>query len=529
MPGGLVRDVGVQGDGAVREVVDGEVPVDDRVDAVFPGQVRLEVVIGLFQGVPVGDDGEIDPDFLHGIAGRGYLAVAVTGEIARVRAVPGILEAGLDQGRPEGRRRAGDRNALEGEGSRCRSGRGRSLRGLRLGGRLLALVFADAQFPFQVLDVLDEVLVDDRLVILLFRAEPAAGFLRTSFPGSDRSAGVPRAAGQGNHASELVGTPPHGQEDDRHSNDQLEEFLQSILHDYRCFGDFLFPEIPRSEGEGEAESGVPVLPAVPAVADAELAADAAGAHLLEEGDGQVHEAVVVAAVEEPLHGAELLEGGVIGLVDEREGGMLVDGLAHQVELVLGHVRVRLGVVQPAAHRIAAGEQVRVALGIDGAAAAAHGQAHHGAVRLVAVDLVAEFDRGDELLEEEILVGMAGHVEIAVPVVVDVGVAGVGHDDDHRHDFAAGGEFVHHIFHMTRGRPVLVGAVQAVKEVDDRVLPVRRGVVAGGQVYVDVDGTAQKGAFDGVVADFTLAERLAGEGREEQQACEEAQHQSFHNR
>ena len=229
MPGGLVRDVGVQGDGAVGEVVDGEVPVDDRVDAVFLGQVRLEVVVGLFQGVPVGDDGEIDADFLHGIAGRGHLAVAVTGEVTRVGAVPGALEAGLDQGRSEGGRRAGHRDALEGEGRRCRrGGRGRRVRGL--GGLLLALVFADAQFPFQVLDVLDEVLVDDRFVVLLFRAEPAAGFLRASFPGSDRSAGVPRAAGQGNDAPELAGAPAHGQEDDRHGDDQPEKFLQSVLH-----------------------------------------------------------------------------------------------------------------------------------------------------------------------------------------------------------------------------------------------------------------------------------------------------------
>ena len=171
---------------------------------------------------------------------------------------------------------------------------------------------------------------------------------------------------------------------------------------------------------------MPVFPAVPAVADAELAAEAAGAHLLEEGDGQVHQAVVVAAVEEPLHGAELLQRSIIGIVDEIEGGVLADGLVHQVELVLLHILAH-GAVQPGAHRVAAGKQVRMALGVDGAAATAHRQAHHGAVRLVAEDLVAGLDRGNQFFEEEILVGMAGHVEVAVPVVVDVGVAGVGHE------------------------------------------------------------------------------------------------------
>ena len=147
--------------------------------------------------------------------------------------------------------------------------------------------------------------------------------------------------------------------------------------------------------------------------------------------------------------------------------------------------------------------------------------------LVAVDLVAGLDRGDQLFEEEILVRMAGHVEVAVPVVVDVGIAGVGHDDDHRHDLAAGDEFVHHVLHMARGRPILIGAVQAVEEVDDRVLDVRGGVEAGGQVHVYVDRTAEEGTVHPVGQDDTLAERLAEGGGKEKQACEEAHHQSFH--
>lgn len=61
---------------------------------------------------------------------------------------------------------------------------------------------------------------------------------------------------------------------------------------------------------------MPVFPVVDAVADAEFAAEAAGAHLLEEGDGKVHEAVVVAAVDEPFHGAEFFDRRVIGIVDE---------------------------------------------------------------------------------------------------------------------------------------------------------------------------------------------------------------------
>lgn len=115
MPGGLVRDIGVQGDGTVGEIVDGEVPVDDRFHAVFLRQVRLQVVIGLFQGVPVRDDGEVDPDFLDRISGRGHLAAIIAGEVSGVGPVAGILETGLHQGRAKGRQRAGHGYALEGE------------------------------------------------------------------------------------------------------------------------------------------------------------------------------------------------------------------------------------------------------------------------------------------------------------------------------------------------------------------------------------------------------------------------------
>ena len=103
VPGGLVRDVGIQGDGAVGEIVNGKVPVDDRFDAVFLRQGGLERIIGLFQGIPVGDDGEIDPDFLDRIARRGHLAAAVAGEITGIGTVPGALESGLDQFRRKGR------------------------------------------------------------------------------------------------------------------------------------------------------------------------------------------------------------------------------------------------------------------------------------------------------------------------------------------------------------------------------------------------------------------------------------------
>ena len=105
VPGGLVLYVGIKGDGAAGKVVNGEVVGGGgrRLNAVFLGQGGLEGIIGLLQGVPVGDDGEIDTDLPDRIAaGRGYLAPVVPCETAGVSTVARIPESCLHQFRPEG-------------------------------------------------------------------------------------------------------------------------------------------------------------------------------------------------------------------------------------------------------------------------------------------------------------------------------------------------------------------------------------------------------------------------------------------
>ena len=67
-------------------------------------------------------------------------------------------------------------------------------------------------------------------------------------------------------------------------------------------------------------------------------------------------------------------------------------------------------------------------------------------------------RGQELLEEEIFVRPVLYIEVAVLVVVDVVVSGIGHNDDGRHQFAAGDELVGHVFHTAGARPVGVVSV-----------------------------------------------------------------------
>lgn len=52
---------------------------------------------------------------------------------------------------------------------------------------------------------------------------------------------------------------------------------------------------------------MPVFPVVHAVTDAEFVLDVAVAHELVNADALVEEEVIVAAIEEPSYGAELLE------------------------------------------------------------------------------------------------------------------------------------------------------------------------------------------------------------------------------
>jgi len=112
-------------------------------------------------------------------------------------------------------------------------------------------------------------------------------------------------------------------------------------------------EVPRGEGEGHADGLVPVFPVVLAVADAELALDVFLAHELVELDAEVEEEVVVAAVDEPLHRAQLRDGGLVGLAHVVDGREVAHRLLDEVDLV---VLARLAllaavVVEPGAHGV----------------------------------------------------------------------------------------------------------------------------------------------------------------------------------
>ena len=104
-------------------------------------------------------------------------------------------------------------------------------------------------------------------------------------------------------------------------------------------------------------------------------------------------------------------------------------------------------------------------------AAAHGQTHDGALSLTAPTVVLPLHGREEFVEEPVLERPAGHIEIAVLVVMDVRVSGIGHYDDDRQEFTGGDEFIGYILHAAQLLPGLIIVGKAVQEIDHGVMAV----------------------------------------------------------
>ena len=145
------------------------------------------------------------------------------------------------------------------------------------------------------------------------------------------------------------------------------------------------------------------------------------------------------------------------------------------------------------------------LAIDRASASAHGQTHDGPMAFIPDAAVFGLHRRDKFLEEKVFVRPARHVEIAVPLIVHVGMAGVRHEHDHLAGFAGADEFIDHRFHPALLRPVPVRAVQAVQQIDRRIAvrpfgkPVR-------QIDIVLDRRIQNLAPEAVRYDFSRPHR-----------------------
>lgn len=255
-------------------------------------------------------------------------------------------------------------------------------------------------------------------------------------------------------------------------------------------------EFAGGEGEAGAEGDVPVFPVVDAVADTQLAGDALTAQLAVVLEGLLEKEVIVAYVDEPadrLHVGFLLLGG---MTHELYGRVVVDGALYIGGLVVG-VELRGIVGKPGAHGVARGEHIGMTLCIDGAAATSHGEAADGTVLLVTDDVVALLDGRQELLIEEVLVGPAVHVEVAVPGGAGLRTAGIGHDDDEGTYLSGTDELVHHDLKLSLLGPGGIGVGEAMEEVEDGILGIGRGIVTLRQIDIEKDFGAEHLTVDAV--------------------------------
>lgn len=259
-------------------------------------------------------------------------------------------------------------------------------------------------------------------------------------------------------------------------------------------------EVAGGEGETGAESGVPVFPCVATITHTEFAGDELTAHFSVESDVLVKEEIIVAYVNKPTECAQLRLYLVGGLLDKFDGIVVMHGIHRVRSLVVGVDGGSVG-GQPSAHGVARGEHVGVTLSIDGAAAATHGQSAHGAVLLVAYDMITLFDGGDKLSIEECLKGPVLHVEIAVYGAARVGATSIGHDDDHRNNLASAEQFVGDDVHLPFLDPGLIIIGESMQQVKNGILDIVGGIVAIGQPHVKLYSRIQYVRLNAVSDNF----------------------------
>ena len=144
------------------------------------------------------------------------------------------------------------------------------------------------------------------------------------------------------------------------------------------------------------------------------------------------------------------------------------------------------------------------LGIHHGTAAAHGKAHNGPLALAAAAVELSLHGREELLEEEILIGPSGNVEIAVLVGVDVGISGVWHKNHKRDALSGGDELICHPVHAAAVLPGGVVVGEAVKEHNQGIMI--GGVIPSREVHVVILVCVQNVAVEGMSLYFLAESR-----------------------
>ena len=85
--------------------------------------------------------------------------------------------------------------------------------------------------------------------------------------------------------------------------------------------------------------------------------------------------------------------------------------------------------------------------------------------LVSLNLIGTLDSRHKLLEEEVGIVVARHIEITIPVIMRIRIACIRHHNDHGTTFTGSYQLIDHILHMPGISPVQMRSIESVKKVD----------------------------------------------------------------
>ena len=123
--------------------------------------------------------------------------------------------------------------------------------------------------------------------------------------------------------------------------------------------------------------------------------------------------------------------------------------------------------------------------------------------LVALDMIARLHPGHQLLEEEVLVIVTGHIEIAVPRVVGVRTAGIRHNNDHRTYLACSQQFISHLAELSIVVPGAVIVAQTMKQIEHGIGGETAIVKGVGSIDIILHPLVHDSAVEAVGPDHSL--------------------------
>ena len=271
----------------------------------------------------------------------------------------------------------------------------------------------------------------------------------------------------------------------------------------------------------DAAAALPVAAALTAAYDDSVtvvvdAGHGGAAHQSVEGEVVPEKEIVIAAVDEPSHGAQ--GGTPLRTALPHNGQSAVPVIAFQSQIQARGWPLHAVVMKHGAHSVNGAEILRPVQGVNHAAPAAHGKPRHGTASFRAAATVTLLNAGHKFVEEESLIGPAGYVKVALPMIPHVGPPGIGRHDYHLVYPATGREPVINILEPPFQSPARMVLAHAVKQIEHGVGACRVAVIGRRQQDVEAAHRVEHTAVHGVLhyAAWCPARLRAGHQGEQQQ-------------